>query len=50
VLQTGMKICQLIFETVDGTPEMSYEGRFSIQGPPPSPAPAAKPRKAKRRR
>ncbi len=51
VLQTGMKICQLIFETVDGTPEMSYEGRFSIQGPAPSPAPppAVQPRKPKRR-
>jgi dCTP deaminase len=29
----GMPICQLIFETVDGTPEKGYEGRFSIQGP-----------------
>jgi dCTP deaminase len=29
----GMPICQLIFETVDGTPERGYEGRFSIQGP-----------------
>jgi dCTP deaminase len=50
VLQTGMKICQLIFETVDGTPEMSYEGRFSIQGPQRSePTPKAQPRKSKRR-
>jgi deoxycytidine triphosphate deaminase len=33
-----MPICQLVFETVDGTPEKGYEGRFSIQGPtgPPS--------------
>jgi len=51
VLQTGMKICQLIFETVDGTPEMSYVGRFSVQGPQaakPSPSSAA-PGKRKRR-
>jgi dCTP deaminase len=33
VLKTGMRICQLIFETVDATPEMGYEGRFSVQGP-----------------
>ena len=40
VLKTGMRICQLIFETVDGTPEMGYEGRFSVQGPQaPAPAP-----------
>jgi dCTP deaminase len=32
-LETGMPICQLIFETVDGTPEKGYEGRFSLQGP-----------------
>jgi dCTP deaminase len=32
-LVEGMPICQLIFETVDGTPEKGYEGRFSIQGP-----------------
>lgn len=46
VLATGMRICQLIFELVDGTPELSYEGRFSIQGPAPSPAP---PRQKRRR-
>ncbi len=32
-LEVGMRICQLIFELVDGTPEKGYEGRFSIQGP-----------------
>jgi len=32
-LMTGMPICQLTFETVDGTPEKGYEGKFSIQGP-----------------
>jgi dCTP deaminase len=32
-LVEGMAICQLIFETVDGTPEKGYEGKFSIQGP-----------------
>jgi dCTP deaminase len=37
VLQPGMKICQLIFELVDGTPEVSYVGRFSVQGPQASP-------------
>jgi dCTP deaminase len=52
VLQTGMKICQLIFESVDGTPEMGYEGRFSVQGPQlsePSKPPHATPAKRKRR-
>ena len=29
----GMRICQLIFEVVDGTPDQGYEGKFSIQGP-----------------
>lgn len=32
-LVEGMRICQLIFELVDGTPEKGYEGKFSIQGP-----------------
>ena len=32
-LVTGMRICQLIFELVDGTPEKGYAGKFSIQGP-----------------
>jgi dCTP deaminase len=32
-LNAGMRICQLIFEVVDGTPEKGYEGRFSVQGP-----------------
>jgi dCTP deaminase len=51
VLQTGMKICQLIFETVDGTPEMSYEGRFSVQGPQAGqPRPAQRVQAPKRKR
>jgi dCTP deaminase len=33
VLKAGMRICQLIFEHVDGTPEQGYTGQFSIQGP-----------------
>jgi dCTP deaminase len=33
VLKTGMKICQLIFEAVDATPDMGYTGKFSVQGP-----------------
>lgn len=54
VLQPGMKICQLIFEWVDGTPEMGYEGRFSVQGPqespePVLPAPPTRPGQRKRR-
>jgi dCTP deaminase len=32
-LMAGMKICQLIFEYVDGTPEQGYSGRFAVQGP-----------------
>jgi dCTP deaminase len=49
-LKHGMKICQLIFEWVDGTPEQGYQGQFRLQGPPPAePAsPAAKPRKRRR--
>jgi dCTP deaminase len=35
-LNVGMRICQLIFEVVDGTPEKGYEGRFNVQGPPPT--------------
>jgi dCTP deaminase len=33
VLKPGMRICQLIFEQVDGTPEQGYTGQFAIQGP-----------------
>jgi dCTP deaminase len=49
-LKRGMKICQLIFELVDGTPEQGYQGQFRVQGPPPAePAsPAPKPRKRRR--
>jgi dCTP deaminase len=48
-LMPGMKICQLIFEWVDGTPEQGYLGQFRLQGPPPAaPSPAA-PRARKRR-
>jgi dCTP deaminase len=53
VLQTGMKVCQLIFEWVDGTPEMSCEGRFAVQGPQAAlaPVPSTPPtRQGKRKR
>lgn len=33
VLKPSLRICQLIFEQVDGTPEQGYEGQFAIQGP-----------------
>ncbi len=33
LLRKGMRICQLIFEEVHGTPEKGYEGQFSVQGP-----------------
>jgi dCTP deaminase len=33
-LEKGMRICQLIFEEVHGTPEKGYTGRFAVQGPP----------------
>jgi dCTP deaminase len=33
VLKPGLRICQLIFEQVDGTPEQGYAGRFAVQGP-----------------
>jgi dCTP deaminase len=50
LLKRGMRICQLIFEWVDGTPEQGYHGQFRVQGPSPAePArPAAKPRKRRR--
>lgn len=32
-LQANMPICQLIFESVDGTPAKTYAGRFAVQGP-----------------
>jgi len=32
-LVQGLRICQVIFEEVHGTPSKGYEGRFSIQGP-----------------
>ena len=35
LLKRGMKVCQLIFEHVDGTPEQGYRGRFAVQGPTP---------------
>jgi dCTP deaminase len=31
-LRTGMRICQLIFETTLGTPDKGYQGQFSGQG------------------
>jgi dCTP deaminase len=36
VLSKGMRICQLIFEEVHGTPDEAYSGRYSVQGPSPS--------------
>jgi dCTP deaminase len=38
-LVEGMRICQLIFEEVHGTPNKGYDGRFSIQGPDIPPLP-----------
>jgi len=32
-LPPGIRICQLIFEEVHGTPEQGYAGQFSEQGP-----------------
>jgi dCTP deaminase len=32
-LRKGMRICQLIFEEVHGTPEKGYHGQFGVQGP-----------------
>src|SRR5262249_16714657 len=34
VLKPGLRVCQLIFEQVDGTPEQGYAGQFATQGPP----------------
>jgi dCTP deaminase len=51
VLKRGMKIGQLIFEWVDGTPEQGYTGQFRVQGPPPALPPASTaPKPHKRRR
>jgi dCTP deaminase len=33
ILKRGLRICQLIFEQVDGTPEQGYVGQFATQGP-----------------
>ena len=33
VLKAGLRICQLIFEQVDGTPEQGYTGQFATQSP-----------------
>jgi dCTP deaminase len=35
VLKPRLRICQLIFEHVDGTPEQGYVGQFATQGPVP---------------
>lgn len=32
-LQQGMRVCQLIFEEVHGTPVRGYQGQFQQQGP-----------------
>jgi len=34
-LSKGMRICQLIFEEVHGTPDIGYSGTFAEQGPRP---------------
>jgi dCTP deaminase len=47
-LQKGMKVCQLIFEEVHGTPDKGYEGVFATQGPQYVPPPAL-PRSARKR-
>jgi dCTP deaminase len=46
-LVKGMAICQLLFETVYGTPEGSYTGQFAVQGPGPV-APTSRPGKRRR--
>ena len=38
-LVKGLRICQLIFEEVHGTPSKGYDGRFAIQGPDVAPVP-----------
>lgn len=35
-LRLGMRICQLLFEEVHGTPEKGYRGQFLGQGPKPT--------------
>jgi dCTP deaminase len=47
ILRPGLRICQLIFEWVDGTPEQGYAGQFSFQGPT---TPPSRPGTRKRRR
>jgi dCTP deaminase len=52
VLKRGLKICQLIFEVVDGTPEQGYHGQFRVQGPepiPPAPPTPTSPTRKRRR-
>jgi dCTP deaminase len=49
-LKPGMKICQLIFEWVDGTPEQGYQGQFHVQGPASAVPASAGPKEHKRRR
>jgi dCTP deaminase len=38
-LVKGLRICQLIFEEVHGTPIKGHDGKFSVQGPDVPPAP-----------
>jgi dCTP deaminase len=49
ILKRGMKICQLIFEWVDGTPEQGYHGQFRVQGPLPAAPATPAPKRRKRR-
>jgi len=50
ILKRGMRICQLIFEWVDGTPEQGYQGQFRVQGPPTPSHGSPAPKSRKRRR
>jgi dCTP deaminase len=50
ILRPGMRICQLIFEWVDGTPEQGYSGQFTFQGPTATPPPPVRPASRRRRR
>jgi dCTP deaminase len=49
VLSRGMRICQLIFEEVHGTPDEAYSGSFAVQGPPRKNDGGARPKGHRRR-
>jgi dCTP deaminase len=50
MLRPGVRVCQLIFEWVDGTPEQGYRGTFAVQGPQSAPSPAARTSTSRKRR